>query len=62
MTGKCIASDRNVNLRTCEIEAWCPVERSKPPLYVVICYLYDTLIKFNSNSYLLVLFHELSTL
>ncbi len=33
LTGKCIlTTDRNVNVRTCEIEAWCPIERSRPPL------------------------------
>lgn len=33
MTGKCVAMEGSMTVKTCEVEAWCPTERDVVPLY-----------------------------
>jgi len=36
-TGRCVKSYVNSAIKTCEIHAWCPVERTELPMYVLFC-------------------------
>jgi len=49
-TGRCVPSDVSPHNMSCEVVAWCPVERDELPLYAMVQFLF-----YNRKQYIALL-------
>jgi len=54
-TGRCVPSDIDPTKKTCEVIAWCPVERDELPLYDIYRLISAVSLEYKCNHFFYVI-------